>query len=174
MRSWTASSRGSCQSIQSWTASSWTVPYAKRTKKFPQVAHWCVDYFHGAKHSDRCPCNPHHVRRLARRFADVNTSAAEQVFSWFRQYARVRNELSPHRHQMKVLLFCKLHNDLCRDGRPGYLSQFPYKRKKVSKSYSCSKKCPKNATKCPKTAPKKRPATKCPKTAPKKRLARRV
>ena len=31
------------------------LPYAKRTKKFPQVAHWCVDYFHGAKHSDRCP-----------------------------------------------------------------------------------------------------------------------
>ncbi|CAE7179837.1 unnamed protein product [Symbiodinium microadriaticum] len=99
------------------------LPHAKRTRKFAQVGYWCVDYFHGAKHSDHCPCNPHHVRRLARRFANVNTSAAEQVFSWFRQYARVLNELSPHRHQLKVLVFCTLHNDVCRGGRPGYLSR---------------------------------------------------
>ncbi|CAE7162509.1 unnamed protein product [Symbiodinium necroappetens] len=65
------------------------LPHAKRTREFAQVGYWCVDYFHGAKHSDQCPCNPHYVRRLARRFANVNTSAAEQVFTWFRQYARV-------------------------------------------------------------------------------------
>ena len=93
-----------------------------------------------AQHSDQCHCNPHHVRRLARRSANVNTSAAEQAFSWFRQYARGLNEFSPHQHQLEVLVFCKLHNDVCRGLRPGYLSQFPYKRKKVSKAYSCSKK----------------------------------
>ena len=40
-------------------------------------------------------------------FQGYSSSAAEQVFSWFRSYARTLNETTLLRHAFKVLYFCK-------------------------------------------------------------------
>ena len=65
---------------------------------------------HAKRHSDTCPCNPCHIRRLKLRLKGVNTQAAEQTFSWFKGYSRILNEMSPLRHKFMVLYFCNLHN----------------------------------------------------------------
>ena len=72
------------------------LPCACRIKAFNQVKYWSVDLFHAHGHTKDCPCNPLYRRRLKSRFESVNTSACEQVFSWFRGYARVLNEATPH------------------------------------------------------------------------------
>ncbi|CAE7499068.1 unnamed protein product, partial [Symbiodinium necroappetens] len=83
---------------------------AKSQAKFKQIKYWSVDFFHAHGHNASRPCNPHHIPRLARCFKGISTSAAEQVFAWFRNYARVLNETTAMRHSFKVLYFCKLHN----------------------------------------------------------------
>ncbi|CAJ1336683.1 unnamed protein product [Effrenium voratum] len=106
-------------------------------EKFHQIKYWCGDYFHARGHRKSCPCNPHFVTKLHRRFKDVNTSAAEQVFSWFRNYSRILNESRPSRHAFKALLFAKRHNQAVKD----YLNQFSHgKRKHAPTPYACSKK----------------------------------
>ena len=86
------------------------LPRAKSQAKFRQTNHWSVDFFHAHGHNASCPCNLHHIPRLARCFKGISTSAAEQVFAWFRNYARVLNETTAMRHSFKVLYFCKLQN----------------------------------------------------------------
>ena len=99
---------------------------AKSIEKFHQIKYWCVDYFHARGHRKSCPCNPHFVTKLHRRFKDVNTSAAEQVFSWFRNYSRILNESRPSRHEFKALLFAKWHDQAVKDKKTGYLNQFSH------------------------------------------------
>ncbi|CAE7211717.1 ANKRD52 [Symbiodinium sp. KB8] len=103
------------------------LPRAKSQAKFRQIKHWSVDFFHAHGHNASCPCNPHHIPRLARHFKGINTSAAEQVFAWFRNYARVLNEATAMRHSFKVLYFCKVHNTAMQKDGSSYLSQYPHK-----------------------------------------------
>ena len=85
--------------------------------KLKQLKYCAVDHFHAKKgHGKTCPCNPYYVKRLKKRFSKTNTSAAEQVFSWFRNYARVLNEARPSRHRFKVLYYCRKHNELIDKG----------------------------------------------------------
>eukprot|EP00971_Amphidinium_carterae_P057264 1132121-Amphidinium_carterae.1 len=63
-----------------------------------RVKFWCVDKFHAHAHSKKCPCSPLYVGGIKRRLAGVNTSAAEQLFRWFRGYARVLNNTTTARH----------------------------------------------------------------------------
>ena len=96
-----------------------------------------------------CPCNPLYRKRLAKRFKGVNSSAAEQVFSWFRNYARLLNECSPMRHSFKVLYFVKLHNLAVERKQSNYLNRHVRNGSKAKRPYSCSKT----------SGPKKRPAS---------------
>ena len=97
-------------------------PEVRRRGLFPLVEHWGVDFWHGHKHNKKCKCNPHHVRRLKRRMQGLNTSVSEQVFSWFRGYARALNPLRARRHKFMVLRFCVMHNASIDSGRATYLN----------------------------------------------------
>ena len=113
------------------------LPRAKSQAKFKQIKYWSVDFFHAHGQNASCPCNPHHIPRLARRFKGISTSAAEQVFAWFRNCARVLNETTAMRHSFKGLYFCKLHNTAMQKDGSSYLSEYPHKGKRRSVSYSC-------------------------------------
>ena len=125
------------------------LPTAKVTKSLKQIKFWSVDGFHARGHTKGCPCNPLYRKRLAKRFKGVNSSAAEQVFSWFRNYARLLNECSPMRHSFKVLYFVKLHNLAVERKQSNYLNRHVRNGSKAKRPYSCSKT----------SGPKKRPAS---------------
>ncbi|CAL1169129.1 unnamed protein product [Cladocopium goreaui] len=82
------------------------VPCASGNGKLRQIKYWAVDKFHALKHKKTCKHNILQVRRLANRFKKTKTSACEQVFSWFRNYARLLNEARPWCHAFSSL-FCK-------------------------------------------------------------------
>ena len=105
-----------------------------------QIKYWAVDKFHAYGHKKSCKCNPRFVKRLSRRFAKTNTAACEQVFSRFRNYARVLNESRPCRHQFKVLLYAKMHNEAITRKKASYLNKFTVQTKVKGKSYACTKK----------------------------------
>ena len=79
-------------------------------RSFAKVKYWCVDRFHAKAHGDHCPCSPLLHRRLHLRLRDVNTSIAEQTFSWFRGYAASFNTKNADTHIFYVLLYVKKHN----------------------------------------------------------------
>ncbi|CAE7455345.1 unnamed protein product, partial [Symbiodinium sp. CCMP2456] len=86
-------------------------------KDFKQVKYWSIDRFHAKAHSVSCPCSPIHVRRLDLRLRSVNSSIAEQTFSWFRGYASSFNTKAHETHIFYVLLYVKMHNSLVRQNR---------------------------------------------------------
>ncbi|CAE7791620.1 unnamed protein product [Symbiodinium sp. CCMP2592] len=102
-------------------------------QNFAKVKYWCVDRFHAKAHGDRCPCSPLLHRRLDLRLRDVNTSIAEQTFSWFRGYASSFNTKNADTHIFYVLLYVKKHNLLVRKDYIRHLNPFSA-RAKASKS----------------------------------------
>ena len=106
-------------------------------KSLSQIKYWSLDKFHAHRHKKTCVYNPLYVKRLSRRFAKTNTSACEQVFSWFRNYARILNEARAIRHTFKVLYFSKLHNQAVAENKASYLNKFKKAVSKVSKAYAC-------------------------------------
>ena len=106
-------------------------------KSLSQIKYWSLDKFHAHRHKKTCVYNPLCVKRLSRRFAKTNTSACEQVFSWFRNYARILNEARAIRHTFKVLYFSKLHNQAVAENKASYLNKFKKAVSKVSKAYAC-------------------------------------
>ena len=86
-----------------------------------------------------CTCNPLYQKHLSLRFKRTNSSAAEQVFSWFRGYARVLDGCTPSRHAFKVLYFADFIVKLWRlfHSFP-MLASFVKRGKKSSGPYSCS------------------------------------
>ena len=69
------------------------------------------------------------------------TSISEQVFSWFRHYARTLNEMRPDRHKLFVLHLCKMHNKLIESGDTSHLNEFSVRKasakKRPSSAYGC-------------------------------------
>ena len=118
-------------------------PSVKTDQALKQIKFWAVDHFHALEHKKTCKYNPLHVTRLGKRFKGVNLSAAEQVFSWFRNYARLLNEARPERHAFKVLYFVKQHNQNLQD-KATYLNKYQASFKKGSKKYACNSKVIKN------------------------------
>ena len=106
-------------------------------KSLSQIKYWSLDKFHAHRHKKTCVYNPLYVKRLSRRFAKTNTSACEQVFSWFRNYARILNEARAIRHTFKVLYFSKLRNQAVAENKASYLNKFKKAVSKVSKAYAC-------------------------------------
>lgn len=88
------------------------MPSAQKRSDFDQLKYYSVDKFHARGHVATCPCNPLKVLRLKRRVNKINTAAAEQLFSWFRGYARTFNEMRRSRHRFIVMYFCRKHNEL--------------------------------------------------------------
>ena len=86
-----------------------------------------------------------------RRVRNLNTSIADQTFSWFLGYAGSLNELKPLRRQFVVLLYAGIHNELISKGNTTHMN--PYSHQNVSKKrptpYECDdiKKEPKRRKK---------------------------
>ena len=84
--------------------------------------------------------------RIQRRLRHVNTSRSEQVFSWFRGYARSFNSLRPNRHKLLVLYYSRLHNAMIEAGDAHHLNAYsPQGRGKsakcvAKKGYACAMK----------------------------------
>lgn len=117
-------------------------PEMERRKLFPQVKYWSVDKFHASGHCAACKNSPLTVRRLKDRMRHVNTSVAEQAFSWFRGYARTFNELGSARHVFLVLYYAKMHDDAIDCGNPAHLNQFSTSKKNARyiRGYACNTK----------------------------------
>jgi hypothetical protein len=118
-------------------------PEIERKELFEQVKYWVVDKFHAHGHSCTCRHSPLTVIRLKRRVSKVNTAISEQVFSWFRNYARTFNEMRKQRHHFLVLYFSKLHNALVDQNKTSYLNPHStvkqlLKSRKNSRSYACT------------------------------------
>ncbi len=116
---------------------------ASKEPGFDEINYWSCDLWHGLKHNNKCPCNPHVHIRLKRRLKNINTSVAEQVFSWMRGFARTFNELRPERHRFLMLLYCKRHNHLIETKQTYHLNKYSFhtfnRRGKV-KAHHCSAK----------------------------------
>ena len=85
-------------------------PQAKEDPDLKQLKYWAIDHFNALRRKKACAYNPLHVKRPGKRFKGINLSAAEQVVSWFRNYARLLNEARHLRHSFKVLYFVKQRN----------------------------------------------------------------
>ncbi|CAE8688578.1 unnamed protein product, partial [Polarella glacialis] len=106
-----------------------------------QVKFKSVDKWHGWCHSDGCKCSPWNHERLWRRLGDVNSSVAEQVFSWFRNYTTTLNTMSPVTHRFYVLYYAKLHNVLMLNGDTDHLPPRPWNKNESGPvSYTCKTK----------------------------------
>lgn len=98
-----------------------------------------MDLFHAHGHVSACRNSPLNVPALKDRLAEVNTSIAEQVWSWFRGYARTFNDMRPLRHIFIVLTYSRLHNDLVADGALDRLGPvFPARRSRGARPYGCT------------------------------------
>jgi hypothetical protein len=108
---------------------------------FVKVKHWPVDKFHGARHTSKCKYSTQNVPKYARRLKGINTSIAEQTFSWFRNYARTMNEMRPARQKFLILYYVKMHNELVAAGTKEHLgggSLVPRRHK--TGHYACAPK----------------------------------
>ena len=112
---------------------------AARKKKLAKIRTYTTDKFHGPRHKTNCAANPFVHSRLMRRIRNLNTSIAEQTFSWFRWYARSLNELKPLRHQFIVLLYAKMHSELISKGDTTHLN--PYSHQNFSKKRPIPYEC---------------------------------
>ncbi len=75
---------------------------------------------------------------MGQRIKDENTSICEQVFSWFRGYAPICNEMRTNRHKFLLFYFAKRHNMALLHGSARYLRPVPNeKKKKPSVPYGC-------------------------------------
>ena len=100
-----------------------------RETALKKIKFWCVDRFHAQAHAPGCACSPLVHRRLDRRLEYVNTSAAEQTFAWFRNYASVLNTKAMASHIFHVLVYVKRHNDLIRRNYKKHLNAFSAMKK---------------------------------------------
>lgn len=116
------------------------MPSAKTTTGLEQLKFYAVDKFHAHGHRSACPCHPTKPR-LKKRLGSLNTSVAEQTFSWFRTYAVVLNEMRELRHRFAVLWFCQMHNSLIQDGNTAHLNKYKAEKaaNRKSKPYACRK-----------------------------------
>ncbi|CAE6915818.1 unnamed protein product [Symbiodinium sp. CCMP2592] len=103
--------------------------HATAQKPLKQIKYWCIDRFHARAHSPKCECSPLQHRRLDLRLRNVNSSIAEQTFSWFRNYASSFNTKATNSHMFFVLVYVKKHNLLMRRNYMKHLNAFSAKAK---------------------------------------------
>ena len=113
-----------------------------------QIKYYPTTKLHAYGHPAKCKNNPLNILRLKRRLRGVNTMVAEQVFSWFRGFARTLNEMRGSRHTFLVLYYCKRHNELVDAGDKAHLNAYTLSRaksKKTTSGHHCNKRVPKSA-----------------------------
>ena len=116
---------------------------ASREPELRSIKYYCIDEWRGKKHNRSCKCSSKSSVSIQRRLKGVNTSISEQVFAWFRNYARILNHMSSNHHHFLVLLFCRRHNMLVDRMHVDHLCPFGlHKKAKISKQYSCTRKRP--------------------------------
>ena len=91
-----------------------------------EIRTYSTDKFHGSRHKADCKENPYATPSLMRRIAGLNTSVAEQTFSWSRGYARSTHELRQARRRFRVPLYAKFHNALLASGETSRLNPYSY------------------------------------------------
>ena len=94
-----------------------------------KIRTFATDKFHGARQSTKCPCNPFARKKLTRRIEGVNTVAADQSFSWFRNYARAFSELGGNRNHFLVYRYAAIHNELSDRKSTAHLNQYIHQKK---------------------------------------------
>ena len=111
--------------------------FARSHAFLKQIRFYPIDRFHSVTHKKGCKNNPRTIKRLARRVKGVNTSAAEQIFSWFKRYSGVLNEMPKGKHSFLVMLFCRWHN--IHASADDYWAMHPPKafRRQTSVPYGC-------------------------------------
>ena len=79
---------------------------------------------------------------MKKRLQGVNTSCSEQVFSWFRNYARILNKMEPTVHYFLVLLFTKIHNEQVRQNTADYLNAHSARKetRASATAYECTRR----------------------------------
>ncbi|CAE7506799.1 unnamed protein product [Symbiodinium sp. CCMP2592] len=120
---------------------------AKAQKPLNHIKYWCIDRVYARAHSPKCECSPLRHGRLDLRLRNVNSSIAEQTFSWFRNYASSFNTKAMNSHMLFVLVYVKRHNLLMRRNYMKHLNAFSAKaeiaraarvlRKPTSHKYVC-------------------------------------
>jgi len=114
-------------------------PGLQQKEEFRKIRYWPIDKFHGTSHNKHCKYSPRNVPRYAKRLRGVNTQVCEQTFSWFRNYARIMNEMDMLRQHFFILVFVKKHNKFIANGVSDHLCT--KRRGSVKKgSYACSNK----------------------------------
>ena len=116
-------------------------PEAIKTGKYKQIVYWSVDRFHAKKHGKSCKYSPYNDDKLQKRLDGINTSISEQVFNWFRSYARNMNKMNRFRHQFLVYYYCKLHNEILESEETRHLNKYSFiakgKKKRNQRRYEC-------------------------------------
>ena len=74
-----------------------------------------------------------------RRHPGINCSICESTYAWFRNYARVLNEMGFRRHAFLVFSYVRRRNDNLSAGDVEYLNAFApkFSHKRLSKPYRC-------------------------------------
>ena len=112
---------------------------AKTVPQFKGIKTWAIDKFHGRGHSKKCKCNPHNHRSIMKRLKGVNTSVCEQVWAWFRGYARTLNKMNAKRHVFLVLACARRHNEMMSKCDKSHLSPVMPSGKQRSGHYPCTR-----------------------------------
>eukprot|EP00973_Karenia_brevis_P086038 11932170-Karenia_brevis.AAC.1 len=79
------------------------MPSAKKRPLLKQLTTYTCDKWHGFGHCATCPCNPWVHEELWKKLSGINSSVQEQVFAWFRNYAKCFNTMDPQTHRLNVL-----------------------------------------------------------------------
>ena len=110
---------------------------ALQFEELQQLKYFPIDRFHAKTHKKGCRNNPLTVSRLGRRIRKVNTSAAEQTFSWFKKYSITIGEMPKGKHMFLVLLFARWHNTFNKDMDYWKVRKGQRYSKKASRAYGC-------------------------------------
>ena len=106
---------------------------------FARIKTFAVDKMHGLRHNKRCLCSPWNHRRIMTRLRGLNTARPEQVFSWFRNYSTTLNSMESDHHRLRVLAYCRMHNELVDDGDLEHLNPIqPARPPSDSQPYACA------------------------------------
>ena len=108
--------------------------YGRKLVQLKQIIYYSLDRFHGRMHKNSCKNKIQNNKVLEKRLNGINTSISEQIFSWFKRYAKTFNNLSTTRHHFLVLYFSHIHNVISSIGQLHHLNAFSTRRKNTKKA----------------------------------------
>ena len=114
-------------------------PNQRKRETLQQLKHFPLEAWHGTKHKAGCKYCTRNVPAYKRRHRGINCSICESTYAWFRNYARVLNEMGFRRHAFLVFYYVRRRNDNLSAGDVQYLNAFAPKlsHKRMCKPYRC-------------------------------------